>query len=217
MVILVKGTYVKNHINCALDNKFQIFGMVLAMGKRFSKTIANKLGSSPSGLFAQLLAAIVDAILKMMPLRLFFLRNFSGCYLVHPIVTESIGKSLLSIIWGFTHALAYLLLDSLQTDHQGASPTCLQWFLKTLYQYLTPCKISKTSKQVHNCYEFLYMKSQFIGILSSQQPSWTPSRKRCLSDFSFCVIFQYVIQHTHQQRNALKKYFYQLFGLSTTY
>ena len=36
----------------ALGDKFLIFGMVLGMGVRFSKTIANKLGTPPSGLFA---------------------------------------------------------------------------------------------------------------------------------------------------------------------
>ena len=36
----------------ALCDKYFNFGMVLGMVIRFSKTIANKLGSSPSGLFA---------------------------------------------------------------------------------------------------------------------------------------------------------------------
>ena len=43
---------VKNHQFRALGEEFLIFGMVLGMGVRFSKTIANKLGSPPSGLFA---------------------------------------------------------------------------------------------------------------------------------------------------------------------
>ena len=43
---------VKNHHVRALCDKSLNFGMVLGMGIRFSKTIANKLGLPPSGLFA---------------------------------------------------------------------------------------------------------------------------------------------------------------------
>ena len=41
----------KNHNNCALGDRFLIFGTVLGMVMRFSKIIASKLGAPPSGQF----------------------------------------------------------------------------------------------------------------------------------------------------------------------
>ena len=40
---------VKNHNNCALGDRFLIFGMVLGMVLRFSKIIGGKLGAPPCG------------------------------------------------------------------------------------------------------------------------------------------------------------------------
>ena len=52
MVIIAGRQSVKKHQHCAFGDKFLIFGMVLGMVIRFTKNIANKLGSPPSGLFA---------------------------------------------------------------------------------------------------------------------------------------------------------------------
>ena len=48
----------------ALCDKSLNFGMVLGMGIRFSKTIANKLGSSPSGLFAMNQISAASVVVK---------------------------------------------------------------------------------------------------------------------------------------------------------
>ena len=45
---------------------------------------------------------------------------------------------------------AAAILDSLQTGLMRAISTCLRWFLKTLYPYLSPCKISRTGHKVHD-------------------------------------------------------------------
>ena len=52
-------------------------------------------------------------------------------------------------IWAF-HVPVAAILDCSHSDHQGDTPTCLRWFLKTLYPYLSPCQISKTCHQVHD-------------------------------------------------------------------
>ena len=44
---------VKKDKNWAFCEEFLNFGMVVGMGIRFSKTIANDMGAPPSGLFAQ--------------------------------------------------------------------------------------------------------------------------------------------------------------------
>lgn len=46
------------------------------------------------------------------------------------------------------------ILNFMHTGYQGVTPTCMRWFLKTLYPYLTPCQISKTCHKVHNFSEF---------------------------------------------------------------
>ena len=50
--VLAGDELVINHHIRALCEKFLIFGMVLGMGMRFSKMIANNLRAPPSGLFA---------------------------------------------------------------------------------------------------------------------------------------------------------------------
>jgi len=48
------------------------------------------------------------------------------------------------------------ILDFLHNGHQGSPPTCVRWFLKTLYPYLTPCKVLK------NCHK----SARFLQILT---------------------------------------------------
>ena len=55
----------------------------------------------------------------------------------------------LADIWDF-HVPVAAILDCSRSGHQGDTPTCLRWFLETLYPYLSPCQISKTCHQVHD-------------------------------------------------------------------
>ena len=45
------------------------------------------------------------------------------------------------------------ILDFLHNGHQGSPPTCVRWFLKTLYPYLTACKVLKSCHKVHDLFE----------------------------------------------------------------
>ena len=53
------------------------------------------------------------------------------------------------------------ILDFLHNGHQGSPPTCVRWFLKTLYPYLTPCKVKK------NCHK----SARFLQILTYSLPA----------------------------------------------
>ena len=64
------------------------------------------------------------------------------------------------------------ILDFAHTGHQGATPTCMQCFFKTLCPYLTPCQIAKTCHQVCNFSEFygifLFLPLSYRGIFFNE-------------------------------------------------
>jgi len=47
----------------------------------------------------------------------------------------------------------------LHNGHQGSPPTCVRWFLKTLYPYLTACKVLKSCHKVHDFYKYWHIPS----------------------------------------------------------
>jgi len=59
-------------------------------------------------------------------------------------------------IWPFQFPVT-AIFDFLHNGHQGSSPTCVRWFLKTLYPYLTPCKVLKSCHKVHNFYKYWHI------------------------------------------------------------
>ena len=54
------------------------------------------------------------------------------------------------------------ILDFAQNGHQGAVTFCLRWFLKTLYPYLTPCKMAKFVPDLHDCYTIWHFGSPLL-------------------------------------------------------
>jgi len=52
----------------------------------------------------------------------------------------------------------------LHNGHQRSPPTCVRWFLKTLYPYLTACKVLKSCHKVHDFYKYWHIPSPLHGM-----------------------------------------------------
>ena len=74
---------------------------------------------------------------------------------------EALHKVLVQIRDAIYHSVLFAaaIFDFLQTSLMRALSTCLQSFLKTLYPYLSPCKISKTGHKVH---DFLKLPPRYL-------------------------------------------------------
>ena len=75
--------------------------------------------------------------------------GFSRSKNIEKVVLHLILVIILADIWYF-HVPVAAIFDCSRSGHQGDTPTCLRWFLETLYPYLSPCQISKTCHQVHD-------------------------------------------------------------------
>ena len=70
---------------------------------------------------------------------------------LHNILLQKRGEILHLFV--FMVVLA-AIMNLTSTGQQRSRPFCLQWILKTRCPYLTPCQISKTCHQVHDCSKY---------------------------------------------------------------
>ena len=74
------------------------------------------------------------------------------------LVLHKVVRLIGAEIWPFQFPVA-AILDFLHNGHQGSPPTCMRWFLKMLYPYLTSCKVLKSCHKVHDFYKYWHIPS----------------------------------------------------------
>ena len=107
---------------------------------------------------------------------------------------------------GFYTDLTIYLIQCKQTT-RGHSQLASNDFCKTSGPYLTLYQKSKTLHQVHNCYDFLSLKSKLPTAIADAIMKTMPFQKSCVPNFLVCSLAYPIVTES-------KFYlFFQLFGV----